>query len=58
LQKKYNLTNIVNIGAGEGYHIVSLIKNNFFEKGLAYEIDKEGQNIIKKNIILNRYRRK
>jgi hypothetical protein len=53
LQKKYNLTNIVNIGAGEGYHIVSLIKNNFFEKGLAYEIDKEGQNIIKKNLLDN-----
>jgi hypothetical protein len=53
LQKKYNLTNIVNIGAGEGYHIVSLIKNNFFEKGLAYEIDKEGQNLIKKNLLDN-----
>jgi len=53
LQKKYNLTNIVNIGAGEGYHIVSLIKNKFFEKGLAYEIDTKGQNIIKKNLLDN-----
>jgi hypothetical protein len=53
LQKDYNLTNIVNIGAGEGYHIVSLIKNNFFKKGLAYEIDTEGQNIIKKNLFDN-----
>ena len=53
LQKKYNLTNIVNIGAGEGYHIVSLIKNKFFEKGLAYEINTEGQNIIKKNLLDN-----
>lgn len=53
LQKKYNLSNIVNIGAGEGYHIVSLIKNKFFEKGLAYEIDTKGQNIIKKNLLDN-----
>jgi len=53
LQKNYNLSNIVNIGAGEGYHIVSLIKNKFFEKGLAYEIDTNGQNIIKKNLLDN-----
>jgi hypothetical protein len=53
LQKKYSLSNIVNIGAGEGYHIVSLIKNKFFEKGLAYEINTEGQNIIKKNLLDN-----
>jgi hypothetical protein len=53
LQKKYSLSNIVNIGAGEGYHIVSLIKNKFFEKGLAYEINTKGQNIIKKNLLDN-----
>jgi hypothetical protein len=30
-----------------------LIKNKFFEKGLAYEIDTKGQNIIKKNLLDN-----
>lgn len=53
IQKKFKLKNLVNIGAGEGYHIVSLIKNNYFEKGYAFEINENGQNIIKKNIIKN-----
>jgi len=53
IKNKYKLTNIVNIGAGEGYHIISLIKNNYFKKGYAFEIDKKGQYIIKKNIRKN-----
>jgi hypothetical protein len=53
LQKKFKLKNLVNIGAGEGYHIVSLIKKNYFDKGYAFEINENGQNIIKKNIITN-----
>ena len=53
MKDKYRLTNLVNIGAAEGYHIISLIKNNYFKKGYAFEIDKKGQDIIKKNIKKN-----
>jgi len=53
IKNKYKLINLVNIGAAEGYHVVSLIKNNYFDKGYAFEIDKKGQDAIKKNIIKN-----
>jgi hypothetical protein len=53
IKNKYNLKNIINIGAGDGYHIVSLIKNNYFEKGYAFEINTKTQEILKKNLIIN-----
>jgi hypothetical protein len=53
IRNKYNLKNIINIGSGEGYHIISLIKNNYFEKGYAFEISAEGQEILKINSIEN-----
>jgi hypothetical protein len=58
IKKKYNLKNIVNIGAGDGYHIVSLIKNNYFKKGYAFEIDKGSQLIIHKNLVKNKIKNK
>jgi hypothetical protein len=54
LKKKYALKNIINFGASDGYHIVSLVRNNFFKRGIAFEIDKMGQKILKKNIKLNK----
>ena len=53
IRNKYNLKNIINIGAGEGYHIISLIKNNYFEKGYAFETSAKGQEILKINSIKN-----
>lgn len=53
IRNKYNLKNIINIGAGEGYHIIGCVNNNYFKKGFAYEINKLGQIIIKKNIVSN-----
>jgi hypothetical protein len=38
-QKKNNLKFLVNFGASDGYHILGLLKNSFFEKGLAFEIN-------------------
>ncbi len=58
VQKKYNLKNIINIGAGEGYHTISLVKNNYFEKGYAFEINKKGQKIIYDNLISNKIENK
>lgn len=53
LKNKYKLINLVNIGAGEGYHAVSLIKKKYFNKGYAFEINQKGQQAIKKNIVKN-----
>ena len=53
IKNKNNLEIIINIGAGEGYHIVSLIKNNFFADGIAFESETESQNLLKDNLKLN-----
>jgi hypothetical protein len=58
IQNKYSLKYIINIGAAEGYHVISLIKNNYFERGYAFEIDKNGQKILKKNLISNKIENK
>ncbi len=49
---------IINIGAGEGYHIISLIKNNHFNHGIAFEIDGESQKLFKNNLTLNNIEKK
>ena len=53
LKSTYQLDNLINIGAGEGYHLVSLIKKNYFKTATAYEIDKKGQEYLKDNLNLN-----
>jgi len=58
LSKRYSLNTIINFGAGEGYHIVSSIKKNFFKKGMAFEICREDIKVLKKNINLNKIRDK
>ena len=45
-KKKY----FINIGAGEGFHIVSLLKKRFFEFGIAYEIDKSAKKLFISNM--------
>jgi len=52
-KKKNNLANIVNFGAADGYHILGLIKNNFFEKGYAFEIDQKTKEYLEENIFKN-----
>jgi hypothetical protein len=58
IQNKYKLKNIINIGAGIGYHIISLIKNNYFKKGYAFETDKKAREILRKNAIKNNVEKK
>ena len=53
IKNKNNLEIIINIGAGEGYHIISLIKNNFFADGFAFESETKSQNLLKDNLKLN-----
>ena len=58
LKNKYKLENIINFGAADGFHIVGLIKNNFFNQGNAFEIDPRGQKFLKENIDKNNLSKK
>lgn len=53
LSNNFNLKTFVDLGAGEGFHIVSLLKKKIFRRGLAYEIDKKSRETLSKNLKLN-----
>ena len=53
LNKKYKLKNFVDLGAAEGFHIISVLRNKFFENGFAYEISRESRKLLKKNAQIN-----
>jgi hypothetical protein len=53
LSKKYKLNNFIDLGAAEGYHIISLLKKNYFSKGSAFEINAKSRSLLKKNAKLN-----
>jgi len=53
IKKKYGLNILINIGAGEGYHALSLAKTQNFKKTYAFEINPLGRQIIKNNILIN-----
>jgi hypothetical protein len=52
-QKKNNLKFLVNFGASDGYHIIGLIKNSFFERGLAFEVNATEKLYLEDNIKKN-----
>lgn len=52
-QKKNNLKFLVNFGASDGYHILGLLKNSFFERGLAFEINAKEKLYLEDNIKKN-----
>jgi hypothetical protein len=58
IQNKYKLKNIINIGAGTGYHIISLIKKGYFKNGYAFETNIKAQEILRKNAIQNNVEKK
>ena len=45
LKKKHNLNYLVNFGAAEGYHAIGLVKNNYFQKCLCFEVDSKSRKI-------------
>ena len=53
LSKKFKLNNFIDLGAAEGYHIISLLKKKYFSKGSAFEINKKSRNLLKKNATIN-----
>ena len=53
VQKKFSLENIVNFGASDGYHLIGLIKNKIFQKGIGFEIDQVSREYLIDNIKKN-----
>jgi len=58
LKKKFKLSFIVNFGTSDGFHILGLLKNNFFKKGLAFEINTSEQKNLIENIKKNNLKKK
>ena len=54
LNKKKKFDYFIDLGAAEGYHIISLLKKKIFKQGLAFEISKKSREILKKNAQINR----
>ena len=54
LKKKY----LINIGGGDGYHSVGLLKSKIFEKSIIFELDKYGRDIIDFNLKINKQKHK
>ena len=53
IKKKYNLEKIINFGAADGFHLIGLIKNNYFNEGFAFEVSEKSKKELKINIALN-----
>tara|TARA_B100000795_G_scaffold231538_1_gene189407 strand:- start:218 stop:1060 length:843 start_codon:yes stop_codon:yes gene_type:complete len=54
LKKKY----LINIGGGDGYHAVGLLRSKVFRKAIIFEIDSHGQDIININLHANKQKNK
>jgi len=54
LKKKF----LINIGGGDGYHAVGLLRSKIFQKSIIFEIDKQGRNIIDINLDINNQKKK
>jgi len=48
-KKKY----LINLGGGDGYHLVGLLRSNIFEKSIVFETDEFGRKVIDKNLKIN-----
>lgn len=58
LKNKFKINFFVDCGAAEGYHTISLLKKKIFKTAIAYEIDKNSKDILKKNAIINGVQKK
>jgi len=53
LQKIDNKKYLINLGGGEGFHAIGVLKSGLFNKTIVFEKEDVGQKIIKKNALLN-----
>ena len=58
LTKKKKFDYFIDLGAAEGYHIISLLKKKFFKKGIAFEFSRKSRSILKKNALINNISKK
>ncbi len=56
--KKIKKKNLINLGAGEGYHLIGALKKKLFRYGVVYEMDNDAKNILKKNLVKNNLQNK
>lgn len=54
LQKKYKIKNFIQFGVADGYHLIGVANLNKFKNYFAFDISKEGLDIFKKNLKLNK----
>jgi precorrin-6B methylase 2 len=57
-QKKKKKKYLINLGCGEGYHSISLLKKNIFKKTVGFESDKIAQSFFNKNLEANNLKNK
>ena len=55
---KFKKKFLINIGGGDGYHAVGLLRSKIFQKSIIFEIDKQGRKIIDINLDINNQKRK
>ena len=58
LVRKKKFDYFIDLGAAEGYHIISLLKKKFFKKGIAFEVSHKSRSILKKNALINNISKK
>ena len=58
LKKKFKLDFFVDCGAAEGFHIISLLKKKIFKKAAAFEINKKSRDLLVKNAINNKVKKR
>ena len=56
--KKINKKYFVNLGAGEGFHLIGAMYAKIFKKGIAFEIDINAKQILYTNLIKNKLNKK
>jgi len=52
--KRINKKYFINLGAGEGYHLIGLLKKRLFKYGIAYEMDTNAKQKLNENLIKNK----
>lgn len=58
VKKKNNLKTFINIGCGDGYHTLGLIKNNIFNNAICYEISNKAKKNLRENLKINKIEKK
>ena len=57
-QKKNKKKYFINLGCGEGYHSISLLKKKLFKKTIGFESDKIARSFLNKNLKINNLKNK